>query len=127
MKFIGKLDLTQAYCQYAVEPALSARLGCVGPDGNLHSWRVLPFGLSHAPRVFCSLTSLFIKKWRSQGIRCFAYIDDIVFFAAYIPDFVAAAEVILGDLRDAKNIGVPEEDLYTPFHAIGSSWPDGRS
>jgi hypothetical protein len=115
MRFVGKLDLTQAYCQYPVQKDLSAHLGCIGPDGACFRWTVLPFGLSHSPRVFCSLTSAFVRRWRSTGIRCFSYVDDIIFMAASISEFVRAADTILSDLRDARVLVAPKKTFILPF------------
>jgi hypothetical protein len=114
MRFVGKLDLTQAYCQYPVEPALSSRLGCAGPDALPYAWQVLAFGLSHAPKVFCSLTSALVRKWRSSNIRCLAYIDDIVIFAASLEDFERAVGVVLDDLRDAGLEVSPKKTFILP-------------
>jgi hypothetical protein len=115
MKYIGKLDLSQAYCQYPVTEELAARLGCVGPDGKIFRWRVLPFGLSHAPRVFCSLTSAFVRKWRKAGIRCMAYVDDIIFFAASATEFANNADTVLSDLRSARVLVAPKKTFILPF------------
>jgi hypothetical protein len=115
MTLIGKLDLTQAYCQYPVAADLSSRLGCFGPDGSTFRWHVLPFGLSHSPRVFCSLTSSFVRKWRKCGIRCMAYVDDIIFFAASPAEFVSNARTILSDLRAAGVWVAPHKTFILPF------------
>jgi hypothetical protein len=118
MHFIGKLDLTQAYCQYPVSAELSAQLGCIGPDLKIYSWSVLPFGLSHSPKVFCSLTSAFVRRWRSMGIRCLAYVDDIIFFAESPEAFVRAAEIILSDLRAARIAVSPKKTFISPFRRL---------
>ena len=115
MNYVGKLDLTQAYCQYAVSPTLSAQLGCRGPDGDLFHWSVLPFGMSHSPRVFCSLTSAFVRRWRSMNLRCMAYVDDIIFFSDSLEGFVRTAEQILRDLRDANVAVSPSKTFISPF------------
>jgi hypothetical protein len=115
MQFVGKLDLMQAYCQYPVAADLSAQLGCRGPDNKAFRWSVLPFGLSHSPRVFCSVTSAFIRKWRGLGVRCMAYVDDIIFFAASMDEFARAAEMILTDLRQAGLLASPKKTFILPF------------
>jgi hypothetical protein len=115
MSFVGKLDLTQAYCQYPVEANVSAQLGCLGPDGNPFRWSVLPFGLSHSPKVFCSVTSALVRRWRSTGIRCMAYVDDIIVFASTFDEFARATEQILNDLRNANILAAPKKTFIRPF------------
>ena len=78
-------------------------------------WTVLPFGLSHSPRVFCSLTSAFVNKWRAAGLRCFAYVDDIVFFAPSFEVFLQTATVIMADLIAAGIIVSPPKTFILPF------------
>ena len=43
-----------------------------------YQWRVLPFGLATAPRVFTSLTKLILFLWHHKGLRIVIYLDDIL-------------------------------------------------
>ena len=44
--------------------------------GKAYEYRVLPFGLSLAPRVFSKCVEAALSPLRSRGIRIFSYIDD---------------------------------------------------
>ena len=43
-----------------------------------YQWRVLPFGLATAPRVFTSLTKPILFLCRHKGLRIVIYLDDIL-------------------------------------------------
>ena len=118
MRFVSKLDLASAYYQYPIEPQLSEYLQCTGPDGAVYEWTVLPMGLSHSPRVFCSITTAFIKKWRRMGVRCMAYVDDIIFFSETEEEHVRSATIIVGDLLRAGVRVSPPKSFIRPYHRI---------
>ena len=44
----------------------------------LYQWRVLPFGLATAPRVFTSLTKLILFLCHCKGLHIVIYLDDIL-------------------------------------------------
>ena len=45
-------------------------------QGQTYQFRVLPFGLSSAPRVFTKLTRVIILHCRALGLRLILYLDD---------------------------------------------------
>jgi hypothetical protein len=69
--------------QIPLAEALQPIFGCADPTSGVPVvWRVLPFGLSHAPRIFQAITSSFVRVWRACGVVCLAYLDDILVFAS---------------------------------------------
>lgn len=114
-----KLDLKSAYFQYPVSESLSRALHCRHPvSGVPHRWRVLPFGLSHAPRVFSQLTRQLVSLWRAQGITAFAYLDDVAVFAADAATLARHLSIVLQDLHDAGiRVSAPKA-FMTPFQVF---------
>lgn len=47
--------------------------------GKSYVFTQLPFGFSPAPWVFTKFSRELLRWWRSHGIRCTGYIDDMVF------------------------------------------------
>jgi hypothetical protein len=97
-KFASKVDLAKAFWQVGVTPALSELLGCRGPDQQIYLWHCLPFGLSHSPRIFTSITSSFCKAWRHAGITVLVYADDIFILAETLEEHARAVRMVIDDL-----------------------------
>lgn len=94
--FAVALDQTQGY--YHVQLHNSASTFC-GFEwrGRWYVYRVLPFGMSTAPRTYSKIMGLLVRHWRRQGIRMLAYLDDWLFLA----DSPAATRAVLNKvLRD---------------------------
>ena len=69
------VDLQDAYWHVPVAPHFCQHLGfCVGQ--TQYSFKVVPFGLNIAPRVFTKLVNIIITTLRQQGVNVVAYLDD---------------------------------------------------
>ena len=97
-KFASKIDLAKAFWQVGVTPALADLLGCSGPDERIYRWHCLPFGLSHSPRIFTSITSTFCRAWRHAGITVLVYADDILILAESLAEHARATCLVVNDL-----------------------------
>lgn len=79
--FLSSIDLKEAYLHVPIHP--SHRKFLRFNYGHLHfQYRALPFGLSTAPRVFTKLLIAPVAHLRSQGVRIFPYLDDLLVAAS---------------------------------------------
>ena len=69
------IDLADAYFHVPIHPDCQRFLTFVF-EGTHYCYRVLPFGLSTAPRVFTRVARVMEAHIRRQGIRIFMYLDD---------------------------------------------------
>ena len=69
------IDLKDAYLHIAIHPEHRRYLAFRYQEVD-YQFRVLPFGLSTAPRVFTRVTRTIVAFLRRQGISIFSYIDD---------------------------------------------------
>lgn len=72
---------------------------CFRWEGRIYRWRVLPFGLSVAPRTYTKIMRLLLKRWRALGIRCSGYIDDSIFFAETVEEAERIRDIVLRDME----------------------------
>ena len=72
------VDLREFFHQLGLHPVTRkwTRFRC--PDNRRWQWRVLPFGLAHAPLWVTKLLAPAFKALRMLGIRVVGYIDDIL-------------------------------------------------
>ena len=85
---LGKRDLQHGFHHIILAPAARKLMGFRHPATNdIYRWRVLPFGASQSPGIFCSVTeaaaAIFMKRMESEGIRykVIAYLDDFLLIA----------------------------------------------
>lgn len=105
--YMGKLDLHSGYYQIPVGEGDRRWLGFSwrkpGEEPIQFRWRVLPFGLSTAPKAFTAMMKILAWRWRQKGIlRLIIYLDDIWFGGATFDEWLGAARTILRDLAKAK-------------------------
>ena len=74
-EWITKIDLKDAYHHILVHVNIRKYFWFV-VAGTVFQFRVLPFGLSTAPREFTKSLAPVIQLLRSQGIQVHAYLDD---------------------------------------------------
>ena len=74
-EWITKIDLKDAYHHILVHANIRKYFRFV-VAGTVYPFRVLPFGLSTAPREFTKTLAPVIQLLRSQGIQVHAYLDD---------------------------------------------------
>ena len=98
-KYFSSLDLTSAYNQLRLPPEEVERTAFVVPFGQYAS-RVLNFGLTNAPSVFCAeMTKAF------QGLigTCMViYLDDILIFSKTMGEHVTHLRQVLTILRRSQ-------------------------
>ena len=80
-EWITKIDLKDAYHHIMVHVDIRKYLRFV-VAGIVYQFRVLPFGLSTAPREFTKTLAPVIQLLRSQGIQVHAYLDDWIIRAS---------------------------------------------
>jgi Reverse transcriptase (RNA-dependent DNA polymerase) len=86
--WLTKLDLTDAYLTVPVDPKDRRYLG-FSWEGKFYRFKVLPFGVKSAPRLFTKLMKPLLVKARAKGLRVTQYIDD---FCLISPSREAALE-----------------------------------
>jgi hypothetical protein len=73
----AKIDLKDAYFHLAIHESLRPYLHLkVGED--VWEFQAACFGLNILPQKFMLLMKVLEKQWRSKGILCFVYLDDIL-------------------------------------------------
>ena len=79
-KWITKIDLKDAYHHILVHVNIR-KYFCFVKAGKTYQFRVLPLGLSTAPREFAKTLAPVVQLLRTQGIRVHAYLDDWIIWA----------------------------------------------
>lgn len=83
--FFVKVDLKSAYSQLLVGRRFRRYLG-FHHQGRVWRYRVLPFGLSLAPYAWSRLMKAPVGMLRKAGIRCVAYLDDLLIMSSSLED-----------------------------------------
>ena len=118
LKVAGKIDLSKAYWKIALSLASRPLFRCRGPDGSLYEWTCLPFGWSHAPHLFQSISSAFRDAWRAAGIRVCVYLDDFLILASTVDDLAVAMDIVTADLLAAGWQLDPAKCFLQPHYVI---------
>ena len=79
---------------------------------------VFPFGLSTAPYLFTKLLVPLKKKWRSQGISNFIFIDDGIVKSHNHETSLNAVSVIREDLRLSGFLVNEDKSVWSPCQVI---------
>jgi hypothetical protein len=116
--WLAKADLRSGYWQVPVGGNSSDLLGLRMPDGGFARWRVLPFGLSCAPRIFQALTGSFVQAWRAAGLKVAVYLDDFIWGAATQEELVRTSEIIVSDLLAAGLRLSPKKTFLRPHDVM---------
>jgi hypothetical protein len=104
-----------------VSDASADRLGLRLPPGSatpFARWKVLPFGLSCAPRIFQSLTGSLVQAWRAAGLKVAVYLDDFIWGASTREELIRTSRIIAEDLRDAGLRLSPKKTFIRPHSVI---------
>lgn len=117
-QFAAKIDLASAYWQIPLEESLARKMGTWITGGRFARWEVLPFGLAVAPFAFAAITHLLIKAWRARGIRCLAYLDDVIVFSASFQEHVMAVRTVVEDLNAAGLRISAAKAFLAPFRRL---------
>ena len=95
------LDLQDAYLHVPIHPRSRDLLGFATETGTFR-FRVLPFGLKPAPRLFTRLVGEVAAYLRTQGLRLFCYLDDWLLIADSEQRLCAQISVLI---RTVKALG----------------------
>ena len=120
------VDLREFFHQLGLHPVTRkwTRFHC--PDRRRLQWRILPFGLAHAPLWVTKLLAPAFKALRMMGIRIVGYIDGILVMAA-TPHLAAVhLALALHIFQDTMNLEVKlKKCILRPsqrFVALGLIW-----
>ena len=75
-----RIDLKDAYFSIPVHQEYQKYLRFIW-GRKMYQFTCLPFGLSSAPRVFTKILRPIVGFFRSKGIRCVIYLDDLLLLA----------------------------------------------
>lgn len=78
--YLTSLDLQDAFHHVLIHPR-SRKYLQFRWRGKIYQFKVLPFGLSLAPLVFTKILRPVLRWARAQGIRLYAYLDDLLIAA----------------------------------------------
>jgi ribonuclease HI len=119
------IDLKSAYNHLSVHPALRPYLGFVF-EGKSFCYVAMPFGLCNAPRVFTKTMRLVMTHIRERwGVRCVAYLDDLLFLDQERGKLLAVIEEVLpwlDSLGWTINTAKSELEPKQVFNFLGWQW-----
>ena len=109
--FMFTVDMKSGYHQIPLKPTFR-RFCCFQWTGRVYRWRVMPFGLSSAPRAYTKISRCMVAYWRAQGIRVSNYIDDFIFFASSMEEALQLRDTVLQDMASfGWHISLPKSYL----------------
>ena len=76
----AKIDIADAYLHIPITQKFGEKLIVMDSHDKLWQWRSLPFGLSHAPRIFCHTLQFALRKVR-EFVTLNDFYDDILILA----------------------------------------------
>jgi hypothetical protein len=94
--WLASLDLKDAFFHVPILPAHRPYLRFAF-DGVTYQYKVLPFGLTSAPRVFTKVLAPLVSLIHQQGIEFYPYLDDCLLIAS-------SAEILRVHVRKACHI-----------------------
>lgn len=89
-------DMTDAYFMVHFHPLSRTFVGFQW-RGCYYVWRVLPFGCSDSSGVFTSLISALVDFWRSCGVSCCSFFDDVFSCAPTMESCLASLAFIMSE------------------------------
>lgn len=116
-EWLASLDLRDAYFHVPILPAHRPFLRFAFGK-KVYQFRVLPFGLSTAPRVFTKMLAPIVGLIHQEGIRFFPYLDDCLLVAPSSHALQSQVSKAVSILQQAgflvnwkKSLPVPSQDL----------------
>ena len=98
-EWLASLDLKDAYMHVSVLPAHGPYMRFA--FRNLHyQFKVLPFGLTTAPRVFTTILAPVVSLIHRQGIRFHPYLDDCLIIAKTQDHLTSHVQIALSILQE---------------------------
>jgi transposase InsO family protein len=92
------LDLTSGYHHCPLTVSARKKTAFVTPLGTFQ-YKVLPFGLKTAPRVFQRILESILRE--HLKVRCLVYLDDIIIFGATFNELLQNFKLIMATLSAA--------------------------
>ncbi len=97
--YMAKVDISQAFLHVLLHPTMR-NFFRFRWKGKTYRFKVMPFGLCSAPRIFTKLMKEVVAHWRAQGLRLAFYIDDIIILARSAEECRQHALIVLHTLRE---------------------------
>ncbi len=111
------MDIKSGYHHVLMAPQAQPYL-CFRWRSQAFSFRVLPFGLRSAPRVFTKILRVLVRRWRALGIRTVHYIDDFLFIASSKAEALWIRKIVEADLQKFGVCRAPEKGAWQPTQAL---------
>ena len=111
------IDLQDAYLMFLIHPFFWKYLCFDFLDTRYH-YKVMPFGLTSAPRIFTKVFKTVLVFLRSRGLRICAWFDDIILAAdskSLILEQLHFTKLILKSLGFIPH---PEKSMFIPSQSI---------
>ncbi|XP_030834672.1 uncharacterized protein LOC115921380 [Strongylocentrotus purpuratus] len=107
------LDLRDAYFHIPIHPLSRDLLGFAFL-GKFYRYRVLPFGLRPAPRIFTRVVASVMAFLRRRGLRLFAYLDDWLLVANSEALLLDHVQILISTTQDLGFLINLEKSEFVP-------------
>ena len=115
--FFASLDLDHAFLTIAMHQSCWKYL-CFDFEGTRYCFKALVFGLSCAPRIFTKLLKVPLSYLRLQGVKCSAWLDDILFIGHSSSSSSNDLSISISLLESLGFIIKPSKSQLTPSQSI---------
>ncbi|MEL7520178.1 MAG: reverse transcriptase domain-containing protein, partial [Cyanobacteria bacterium J06553_1] len=122
--YMASLDLKDAYWHVPINKAFRPFLA-FSAGGLMYQFRVMPFGLNIAPRVFTRILRPVHQALAREGVQVLMYLDDWLIFASTFPECEAMVRRTLEIGRGMGLLFNLEKSHLLPSRCIqwlGMSW-----
>ena len=113
----AKVDLKNAYFHLELSQALKPYI-CMAIGEKTFQFDSACFGLSTLPQQWMVIMKVFAKLWRTRGILCFIYLDDILVLNSSPAAVKKDLEFILQTLEDAGMVVNYKKSSLTPTQTV---------
>ena len=118
------INLKDAYLTFLMHPYFWKYL-CFDFLNTRYHYKVMPFGLTSAPRIFTKVFKTVLVFLRSRGLRISAWFDDIILVANSLSLILEQMHFTMLILKSLGFIPHPEKSMLTPSQEInhlGFNW-----
>ena len=110
----AKVDLLSAFRHCSLTVPDQRRMGFV-VGRHVWRWRVLPFGASQSPELYCAALASTVRALRARGVKLVVYVDDILILGDTPEELDAAVEDVFESLSaDGWYIALDKAFLTVP-------------
>lgn len=99
-RYCVKFDVLSAFRHISLSEDDRRRMAFVC-GGRVWRWKVLPFGASQSPELFCDALDVVIRQLRADGVHLVVYVDDLLLLARTPEELDAAVPRVFQALREA--------------------------